>query len=146
MRRTSPIALFATVLVALVTLLSGCGGTDDNADAPTELEGSWTLETLGGAKSDPAVVTQLNMNEGKASGNAGVNTFTGSYEAPEDGTLTFGPLATTMMAGPDAAMQQEQAFLKALADTKTFTTEDGALVLMDADDTKLAVLTAAGNG
>lgn len=146
MRRTSPIALFATVLVALVTLLSGCGGTDDNADAPTELEGSWTLETLGGAKSDPAVVTQLNMNEGQASGNAGVNTFTGSYEAPEDGTLTFGPLATTMMAGPDAAMQQEQAFLKALADTKTFTTEDGALVLMDADGNKLAVLTAAGNG
>ncbi len=146
MRRTSPIAVFATVLVALVTLLSGCGGTDDNADAPTELEGSWTLETLGGAKSDPAVVTQLNMNEGKASGNAGVNTFTGSYEAPEDGTLTFGPLATTMMAGPDAAMQQEQAFLKALADTKTFTTEDGALVLMDADGNKLAVLKAAGNG
>ncbi len=146
MRRTSPIALFATVLVALVTLLSGCGGTDDNADAPTELEGSWTLETLGGAKSDPAVVTQLNMNEGKASGNAGVNTFTGSYQAPEDGALTFGPLATTMMAGPDAAMQQEQAFLKALADTKTFTTEDGALVLMDADGNKLAVLKAAGNG
>jgi len=145
-RRTSPIALFATVLVALVTLLSGCGDTDDSANAPTQLEGSWTLETLGGAKSDPAVVSQLNMNEGKASGNAGVNTFTGSYEAPEDGTLTFGPLATTMMAGPDAAMQQEQAFLKALADTKKFTTEDGALVLMDGDDNKLAVLTAAGNG
>ena len=146
MRRTSPIALFATVLVALVTLLSGCGGTDDSADAPTQLEGSWTLETLGGAKSDPAVVSQLNMNEGKASGNAGVNTFTGSYEAPEDGTLTFGPLATTMMAGPDAAMQQEQAFLKALADTRKFTTEDGGLVLMDDSENRLAVLKAAGNG
>ena len=36
-----------------------------------------------------------------------------------------------MMAGPDNAMQQEQAFLKALDDTKKFTTEDGALVLMD---------------
>ena len=146
MKRTFPIALFATVLVALVTLLSGCGGTDDSADAPTQLEGSWTLETLGGAKTDPAVVSQLNMNEGKASGNSGVNTFTGSYEAPEDGALTFGPLATTMMAGPDAAMQQEQAFLKALADTKKFTTEDGALVLMDDDENKLAVLKAAGNG
>ena len=126
MKRTFPIALFATVLVVLVTLLSGCGGSDNSADAPTQLEGSW--------------------NEGKASGNAGVNTFTGSYEAPEDGALTFGPLATTMMAGPDAAMQQEQAFLKALADTKKFTTEDGALVLMDDDENKLAVLKAAGNG
>jgi len=145
-KRTSPITLFAAVLVALVALLSGCGDTDTSADAPTQLEGSWQLETLGGAKTDPAVVSQLNMNEGKASGNAGVNTFTGSYEAPQDGRVTFGPLATTMMAGPDAAMQQEQAFLKALAETKKFTTEDGALVLMDDSEGRLAVLKAAGNG
>ena len=146
MKRTSRMTLFATVVVALVTLLSGCGGSDDSADAPTQLEGSWKLETLGGAKTDPAVVSQLNMNEGKASGNAGINTFTGSYEAPEDGRVTFGPLATTMMAGPDAAMQQEQAFLKALADTRKFTTENGGLVLMDDSENRLAVLKAAGNG
>ena len=146
MKRTSRMTLFAAVVVALVTLLSGCGDSDDSADAPTQLEGSWKLETLGGAKTDPAVVSELNMNEGKASGNSGVNTFTGSYEAPDDGTLTFGPLATTMMAGPDAAMQQEQAFLKALADTRKFTTEDGGLVLMDDSENRLAVLKAAGNG
>ena len=86
------------------------------------------------------------MNEGTATGNAGVNTFNGSYDAPSDGVLTFGPLATTMMAGPDNAMKQESAFLKALADTKKFTTDDGALVLMDDSEAKLAVLSPAGNG
>lgn len=144
MKRTHPIALFAAALVALTTLLSGCGSSDDGASAPSMLEGSWMLDVLGGASVDPAVDSQLNMNGGKASGNSGVNTFTGSYEAPEDGVLTFGPLATTMMAGPDNAMQQEQAFLKALADTRTFTTKDSTLELMDDGGKTLAVLKLTG--
>ncbi len=146
MKRTKPLALMAAVLVALVSLLSGCGGADNAPNAPTMLEGSWTLVTLNGAAADAAVASSLTMNEGTANGNAGVNTFNGSYDAPSDGVLTFGALATTMMAGPDNAMKQEQDFLKALADTKKFTTEDGGLVLMDGSDAKLAVLEAAGNG
>ena len=146
MKRTKPLALVAAVLVALVALLSGCGGEDNAPNAPTMLQGSWTLETLGGSAADATVPTTLSMNTGEATGNAGVNTFNGSYDAPSDGVLTFGPLATTMMAGPDNAMQQEQAFLKALGDTKKFPTEDGALVLMDDGETRLAVLKAEGDG
>lgn len=145
-KRTKPLALVAAILVALVALVSGCGGNDDAVNAPTMLEGSWTLVTLNGAAADAAVPSTLSMNEGTATGNAGVNTFNGSYDAPSDGVLTFGTLATTMMAGPDNAMQQESAFLKALADTRKFTTDDGALVLMDDSETKLAVLSPAGNG
>ncbi len=55
MKRTSPIALVATVLIALVTLLSGCGTEGDDPDAPTALEGSWMLDVLDGASADPAV-------------------------------------------------------------------------------------------
>ncbi len=145
-KRTKPLALVAAILVALVALLSACGGEDNAPNAPTMVEGSWKLETLNGAAADPAVPSTLSLNEGKATGNAGVNSFNGSYSAPSDGVLTFGPLASTLMAGPDNAMKQEQAFLKALADTKKFTTEDGALVLMDDSEAKLAVLKAAGNG
>ena len=146
MKRTKPLALVAAILVALVALLSACGGEDNAPNAPTMLQGTWKLETLNGDAADPAVPSTLTFNDGKANGNAGVNTFNGSYDAPSDGVLTFGTLATTMMAGPDNAMKQEQAFLKALADTKKFTTEDGALVLMDGDENRLAVLKAAGNG
>ncbi len=145
-KRTKPLALVAAVLVALAALLSGCGGNDEVPNAPTMLEGSWTLVTLNGAAADAAVESSLTMNQGKANGNAGVNTFNGSYDAPSDGVLTFGALATTMMAGPDNAMKQEQAFLQALADTKKFTTEDGGLVLMDDSENRLAVFKAAGNG
>ena len=146
MKRIKPLALVAAILVALVALLSGCGGEDNAPNAPTMLQGSWKLVTLNGAAADATVPTTMSMNNGKTTGNAGVNTFNGPYSAPSDGVLTFGTLASTMMAGPDNAMKQEQAFLKALADTKKFTTQDGALVLMDSSDTKLAVFKPAGNG
>jgi heat shock protein HslJ len=145
-KRTKPLALVAAILVALVALLSGCGGDDNAPNAPTMVEGSWKLVTLNGAAADAAVPTTLSMTDGKASGNAGINQFNGSYDAPSDGVLTFGPLASTQMAGPDNAMKQESDFLAALAATKKFTTEDGALVLMDDSEKKLAVLKAGGNG
>jgi len=145
-KRTKPLALVAAVLVVLVALLSGCGGEDNASDAPTQLEGSWKLETLNGAAAATAVASTLSMDNGAATGNAGVNTFNGSYDAPSNGVLTFGPLASTQMAGPDDAMQQAQAFLQALGETKKFTTEGGGLVLMDDSGAKLAVLKAAGQG
>jgi heat shock protein HslJ len=145
-KRTKPLALVAAILVALVALLSACGGEDNAPNAPTMVEGSWKLETLNGAAADPAVPSTLSFDNGKANGNAGINNFNGSYDAPSDGVLTFGPLASTQMAGPDNAMKQESEFLQALANTKKFTTEDGALVLMDDSEAKLAVLKAAGNG
>jgi heat shock protein HslJ len=145
-KRTTPLALVAVVVVAVVALLSGCGGNDEAVNAPSMLEGSWNLDTLNGAAADATVPSTLTMNQSKANGNAGINQFNGSYDAPSDGVLTFGELATTMMAGPDNAMEQEQAFLKVLADTTKFTTDDGALVLMDDSEAKLAVLKPAGNG
>jgi heat shock protein HslJ len=145
-KRTQPLALVAAILVALVALLSACGGEDNAPNAPTMVEGSWKLETLNGAAADPAVPSTLSFDNGNANGNAGINNFNGSYDAPSDGVLTFGPLASTQMAGPDNAMKQESEFLQALANTKKFTTEDGALVLMDDSEAKLAVLKAAGNG
>ena len=107
-KRTKPLALVAAILVALVALLSGCGGEDNAPNAPTMVEGSWNLVTLNGAAADAAVPTTLSLNEGKATGNAGVNTFNGGYSAPSDGVLTFSQIASTMMAGPDNAMQQER--------------------------------------
>ena len=145
MKRTHPTPVLAALLLVLVTVLSGCGSGEDGPNSPTMLEGSWLLDVLHGSSVDPAVDSQLTMDgAGTASGNAGVNTFNGSYDAPDDGVLTFGALATTMMAGPDNAMQQEQAFLKALADTGKFSVDDRSLTLMDEGGKTLAVLKLTG--
>ena len=52
-------------------------------------------------------------DDGRVSGSTGVNRFTGTYELDGE-QLTVGPLATTRMAGPPAAMDQEQRFLAVL--------------------------------
>ena len=61
MKRTKPLALVAAILVALVALLSACGGEDNAPNAPTMLQGSWKLETLNGAAADPAVPSTLSF-------------------------------------------------------------------------------------
>lgn len=141
-RQVSQFAALAAML-AVLTALSGCGGSSVTTDS-SELDGSWTLESLGGVSdltpADPAVTSTLVLEDGQASGSGGVNTFRGSYESPADGELTFSPLASTRMAGPEAAMAQETAFLKALEETKRFELDGDRLVLGNAGNDTLAVL------
>ncbi len=58
--------------------------------------------------------TTIAFNEdGRAAGNGGCNRFTGSYTLDGDG-ISFGPMAGTMMACPDALMNQDRRFHEAL--------------------------------
>jgi len=70
-------------------------------------------------------------------GSGGCNRFTGAYEAGE-GTLTFGPLASTRMACP--GMETETAFLRALEGTRRFRLAGRHLDLEDAKGVVLARL------
>jgi len=51
--------------------------------------------------------------QGRASGNGGCNRFTGSYTF-DDGHLVFGPMAGTKMMCPEAVMDQEDRFHRAI--------------------------------
>lgn len=146
-RQVSQFAAFAT-MVALLTALSGCGGSSANTDS-SALDGPWVLESLGGVSdltpADPSVTTTVTLEDGKVSGNGGVNTFSGTYESPADGELSFSPLASTRMAGPEAAMAQEAAFFEALAETARFELDGDRLVLGNAGNDTLAVLRPASS-
>jgi lactoylglutathione lyase len=72
----------------------------------------------------------LRLEEGTASGSAGVNRYSGAYALDGD-RLTVGPLVTTRMAGPPEAMHAEQEFLASLARIATAVVEADALVLGD---------------
>jgi heat shock protein HslJ len=52
----------------------------------------------------------------------------GTFALAQD-ELRFGPLATTLMAGPDDAMQRERAFLDMLARVSSYRLEDASLEL-----------------
>lgn len=63
--------------------------------------------------------------EGAVAGNAGCNTFNGSYELQGE-LLSFGPLATTRRACADAALsEQEAAFLSALGLVQSYGISQG---------------------
>jgi putative lipoprotein len=70
--------------------------------------------------------------DGTMSGNGGVNTYSGPFTV--DGTsVTIGPLASTMMAGPDKLMTQETQLLAALQNAKEWSVVNGRLELRDTE-------------
>ena len=137
------IGMLAVTLVAVVAL-AGCGSASKLKAA--DIEGDWVLESFGGVSAltpvDPTVTTTLTLKSGEASGNGGVNSFSGTYKAKNGGSLTFGDIAATEMAGPQAAMDQESRFFEALKNTRHFDMNEGKLILSGLDNDTLAVLVA----
>jgi len=72
----------------------------------------------------------LNGQDGRFAGSGGVNRLMGGYSV--DGTgLSFSQVASTMMAGPPEAMQQEQAIVAALGAVREFSIAGDQLTLVD---------------
>ncbi len=80
--------------------------------------------------------------DGTVSGNSGCNTFVGNYKRGTD-TLEFGDLAQTAMACDDGIMKQEQAFLAALKQSKTYELGKGTLDLRGEDGALMVMLREA---
>ena len=124
-------------LSASTIILGACTSpTGNNISLPGT---KWELLTLNDAS--PIQGTSLTLffgTDGNAGGNAGCNTYGGSYTV-NGSSLTFGPLISTMMACEPSIMDQEQAFLKGLGDTKSFEATSDKLTLKDSSGKELAV-------
>ncbi len=95
----------------------------------TELVGVWVLEDLGGrGVMDVAQTTMGFDGEGRVSGSGGCNRYTGSYTYA-DGELAFGPLAGTKMMCPEAVMDQEDRFHRALGAIERVAVNDPFLLI-----------------
>ena len=109
--------------------LNGCGG-----DPATLLQGvEWVVESLDGAPVDGgSTVTLFFGGDGRVSGSASCNSYTGSYSLTGEG-LSMQQPAGTMRMCEAALMNQESAFLSRLTGIKRFEIEEGALILRTAD-------------
>jgi heat shock protein HslJ len=104
-------------------------------DAPVSLGNTtWTVVELEDApvaeEATPTLV--LDLEESRVAGFAGVNRLMGTFSLDED-RLRFGPLATTLMAGPEDAMTRERHFLDSLARVTSYRLAGRSLELL-ADD------------
>ncbi len=80
----------------------------------------------------PAISASATFADGRVTGNAGCNDYTGSYTVAGD-TLTIGPLAATQKACGPAETVVETAFMTVMGRVATYAVSGGSLELKTAD-------------
>ena len=138
MKNTIKGLIFTFGLCAGLVILAACSTSGQGGEA--DLAGPfWNLSSL----MDQELVAGSSISiqfttDGKVSGAAGCNRYSGAYTTSGKSLEIATPLATTMMACEQAVMDQETAYLKALAEVKTFAINGDQLTLNNAD--KQAIL------
>jgi heat shock protein HslJ len=98
----------------------------------------WALVELKGelvaiAADELTPMLVLDLEESRVSGSGGCNRLAGTFTLSED-ELLFGPLMTTRMACPGAAMEREQTFIGALGRVTRYELEGTMLTLLAEDE------------
>lgn len=110
-----------------------------------ELQGEWRVDGVGDR--DRLVVVDVPADHGvtlvvdgdRVAGHSGVNRYTAGVEL-DGSSLTFGPIASTRMAGPPERMETEQRFLAALATVASWVFDEGELRLVTGTGATAVVL------
>ena len=134
----------AVLMSVMLSATSGCSRNGSTPTAPITGE-TWTLVEVDGAAVDSAQMnrpaTLMLDDNGRASGSAGCNQFSGTYTLT-GADIRFGAIAMTRMACPDR-MEVENAYAAVFERARTWRVRDGLLELM-ADGRILARFRAGG--
>lgn len=145
------------IILALMALTGmGCHTTKENkmdgmdgkqAASAILTEVTWELTQLEGAAVDQSdtdgkkIHFILNSADGKVNGFAGCNTFFGNYTLENGNRIRFSKLANTVMACPDAAINENEV-LEVFRLADNYTLNDGTLTLNVGRRAPLAVFEA----
>lgn len=144
-RRTRLLLLIAAALcvAAVPVVLSACGSEDTSGggeDPATALEGKvWKAVEIAGVEAAPAdgAEATATFEAGTVSGTGGVNRYSAAFTTEAPDGIAIEQAAATLMAGPEDAMTQEDAFFAALAEAATFEVTDASLTLRGGDGATL---------
>ena len=134
------LSIGAAALFALAALVgSGCSSGADSgsstADNSKALEGmTWKATEIVGVTAvltDKGTEVTAAFAAGELSGSGGVNRYTATYETQPGDEIKISQPASTMMAGPPAAMAQEQAYFAALTKATQYAVASDSLTLTD---------------
>jgi heat shock protein HslJ len=136
------LAIAGGVLLGVLAVSAGCGsgsggssgGGGSRSTSAAALAGTaWRLTGWSASSQDPNDFTiTAEFKDGRIGGKSAVNQYGGPYTAGDDGSISFGDLVSTMMAGPEPDMKAEQTYLTLLAAAKKFRVEGDTLTLSDA--------------
>ena len=143
--RVARATLAATLLVSLAGVASAQSPAASPA-APTLVGTEWHLVSTGSGGTQtpvPAGVTATLQIDGTlAGGTGGCNRYMAQVTS-SDTALSFGDIASTMMACPEPQMSFETAYLAALGTVTAYTIADQTLNLLDASGNAVLVYQAA---
>lgn len=122
----------------LALVLSGCGDGPD-AEIDALVRGDWRLRMMGAYArqmpvAPPGTITMTIGEDGRISGNGGVNTYGGTCSARPCGTFRVSAMYMTEMASMDPAMnEQEATFMATLSEMARWSVDDNVLSLTDSE-------------
>lgn len=125
------------VVAAASTLgLAACGSDDDSPLVADDLDGTtWNATTVEGY--ELAGTLTMSFDDGRLSVTGGCNNLGGAYTVT-DGRLSAGPLVSTMMACPDALMDQD-AWIGQLLEAGSNVAQDGDELVLTSDDVTITL-------
>lgn len=115
-------------------MATACASEPPREPALDLADTQWVAEDINGQGIADRVESTLSIDaNGRASGLGGCNRYFGDVTFADDGTIEFGPLGSTRMACPEAAMDQEQNFFAALTASRSYRQDDltGLLYFQD---------------
>jgi heat shock protein HslJ len=101
------------------------------------LVGAWKVTAYNNGKHaavsvlTTTTITMSFVENGRVGGDAGVNRYDATYATSGTNAIEIGAVATTRMAGPAEAMEQEGQFLAALSASKIYRINGPILELLD---------------
>jgi heat shock protein HslJ len=121
-------AVFPILLIGILLLiLVGCSSHPNPLDGTEWKLVGWNLNSLNAA--DFTITAKFTKED--ISGNSAVNSYSGSYKLGNGGSFSVGPVAGTLMAGPEPAMRAESTYLTLLDQAGSYKLVDGKLILYD---------------
>jgi len=130
-------------ICAGMMILAGCASPASQPGGGDLTSKVWALTELMGKPPAAGVgISAEFSSDGKVSGSAGCNRYSGTYTVSGNSITISSSIATTMMMCDESVMEQESAYLKALAEAKTYEVKGDQLTLTGADKTSLAIYKA----
>jgi heat shock protein HslJ len=130
-------------ICAGMMILAACASPGSQAGGGDLTGKVWALTELAGKPPAAGVGISAEFgSDGKVSGSAGCNRYSGTYTVSGNSITISSSMATTMMMCDEAIMEQESAYLKALGEAKTYAVKGDQLTLTGADKTSLAIYKA----
>jgi heat shock protein HslJ len=130
--------IWVTRFIVAAYILTAC-----SSNVSASLAGTWKLKSSGLSTNltpaapnvDAAVIFG---SDGTVNGNVGCNSFGGNYKV-DGNTITFGSIASTLMACADPIAQQESVIFNVFVNTATFNVDGNTLTITSSDGQSVVV-------